>query len=162
MFLCILPRLSYSLHLYLVLIIMLGSLQNMSKITSNFTLAEMIFTRQPLPNSPSNLVIINLCWGCHQILQPLRNHIGVPITITSGYRSAEVNKAVGGVPSSQHLDGCAADCVVPSAVFNKAIDYITRNLPFDQLLIGKSFFHVSWRPFGILPPQDLGSPSSRI
>lgn len=134
---------------------MLGSLQIMSKITSNFTLAEMIFTRQPLPNTPSNLVIINLCWGCHQILQPLRNHIGVPVTITSGFRSAAVNKAVGGVPTSQHLDGCAADCVVSSDMFNKAIDYITRNLPFDQLLIGKSFFHVSWTPFGIPRRQRI-------
>ena len=69
--------------------------------------------------------------------------------------SAAVNKAVGGVPTSQHLEGCAADCVVPSDVFNKAIDYITRNLPFDQLLIGKSFFHVSWRPFGIPRRQRI-------
>ena len=127
----------------------------MCKITSNFTLAEMIFTRQPLPNSPSRLVVINLCWGCHKILQPLRDHIGMPTTITSGYRSSVVNKAVGGVSSSQHLDGCAADCVVPSAVFAKAIDYITRYLPFDQLLIGKSFFHVSWNPFGIPRRQRI-------
>ena len=127
----------------------------MCKITSNFTLAEMIFTRQPLPNSPSRLVVINLCWGCHKILQPLRDHIGMPITITSGYRSSEVNKAVGGVSSSQHLYGCAADCVVPSAVFAKAINYITRYLPFDQLLIGKSFFHVSWNPFGIPRRQRI-------
>ena len=127
----------------------------MCKITSNFTLAEMIFTRQPLPNSPSRSVVINLWWGCHKILQPLRDHIGMPITITSGYRSSDVNKAVGGVSSSQHLDGCAADCVVPSAVFTKAIDYITRYLPFDQLLIGKSFFHVSWNPFGIPRRQRI-------
>ena len=115
----------------------------------------MTYTKQPLPNAPCTMVIINLCWGVHQILQPLRNYLGVPITITSGYRSAEVNKAVGGVPSSQHLTGCAADCVVPSAVFSKAIDYITRNLPFDQLLIGKSFFHVSWTPFGIPRRQRI-------
>ena len=134
---------------------MYESLQSMLKITNNLSLAELTFTKQPLPNSPSTFVIINLCWGVHQVLQPLRNHLGVPITITSGYRSAEVNKAVGGVPSSQHLTGCAADCVVSSAVFNKAIDYITRNLPFDQLLIGKSFFHVSWTPFGIPRRQRI-------
>ena len=127
----------------------------MLKITNNFSLAELTFTKQPLPSAPCAFVIINLCWGVHQILQPLRNYIGVPITITSGYRSAAVNKAVGGVPTSQHLDGCAADCVVSSAVFNKAIDYITRNLPFDQLLIGKSFFHVSWTPFGIPRRQRI-------
>lgn len=134
---------------------MFVSLQSMLKITNNFSLAELTFTKQPLPNAPCTIVIINLCWGVHQILQPLRNYIGVPVTITSGYRSAEVNKAVGGVPSSQHLTGCAADCVVYSAVFNKAIDYITRNLPFDQLLIGKSFFHVSWTPFGIPRRQRI-------
>lgn len=77
----------------------------------------------------------------------MRDYARCPITITSGFRSPDVNMAVGGVSSSQHLDGCAADCVVPPSVMADVLDYITRNLPFDQLLIGKSFFHVSWSPF---------------
>ena len=119
----------------------------MLRITSNFTLAEMTRTRQPLPNNPNTQQIINICWGCHQILQPMRDYAKCPITITSAFRSPDVNKAVGGVSSSQHLDGCAADCVVPPSVMADVVDFITRNLPFDQLLIGKSFFHVSWSPF---------------
>ena len=116
----------------------------MSKISKNFSLAEMIRTSQPFGNRPDISATINICYGVHRILQPLRDHIKLPITVTSGYRSQAVNKAVGGVSTSQHLSGCAADCVVPDSVRNEAIDYITRFLPFDQLLIGKSFFHVSW------------------
>lgn len=116
----------------------------MSKISSNFSLAEMIRTSQPYGNRPDISATINICYGVHKILQPLRDHIQCPITITSGFRCQQVNKAVGGKSNSQHLTGCAADCVVPNSVRDKAVDYITRFLPFDQLLIGKSFFHVSW------------------
>lgn len=116
----------------------------MSKISSNFSLAEMIRTSQPLANRPDLAATINLCYGVHKILQPLRDHLRCAVTITSAYRSPAVNKAVGGKSNSQHLIGCAADCVVPDSFKSEAIDFITRNLPFDQLLIGKSFFHVSW------------------
>lgn len=116
----------------------------MSKISSNFSLAEMIRTSQPYGNRPDISATINICYGVHKILQPLRDHIKCPITITSGYRCPQVNKAVGGKSNSQHLSGCAADCVVPKSIKDDAIDYITRFLPFDQLLVGKSFFHVSW------------------
>ncbi len=116
----------------------------MSQISKNFSLAEMIRTSQPYGNRPDLTSTINLCYGVHRLLQPLRDYLGCPITITSAYRCSQVNKAVGGVSNSQHLTGNAADCVVPRDKFTKAVDYITENLPFDQLLIGKSFFHVSW------------------
>lgn len=140
----ILPRLFYLRHLYLVLIITYENLPNMSQISKNFSLAELIRTSQPYGNRPDLSAAINLCYGVHRVLQPLRDYLGCPITITSAYRCSQVNKAVGGVANSQHLTGNAADCVVPRDKFTKAVDFITENLPYDQLLIGKSFFHVSW------------------
>jgi hypothetical protein len=79
------------------------------------------------------------------VLQPLREIIKVPIIITSGFRSFDVNTAVGGKSNSQHLEGKAADFIVPSMnlvdVFNISLDH----LPFDQLIyeFGK-WIHVSW------------------
>ena len=63
--------------------------------------------------------------------EPLREHFGIPIIISSGYRCPALNRAVGGVPNSQHLIGEAADIVLPKLanVFYWLID----NVPFDQL-----------------------------
>ena len=82
------------------------------------------------------------------ILQPLRDYCGCPLICNSAYRSAEVNKAVGGVSSSQHLRGCAADIRIPA---NKKIEiwnFLTKCRYVDQALGGKSFVHISWTPFG--------------
>ena len=45
----------------------------------------------------------------HCVLDPLREHWGLPIRVTSGYRCPELNDEVGGVEDSYHMDGCAAD-----------------------------------------------------
>ena len=85
----------------------------MEQITNNFTLEE--FTRsetasrmgiQNVPGNREKLAIVNLC---AKLLQPLRDIYGKPIRINSGYRCPELNKAVGGVPNSQHVLGEAAD-----------------------------------------------------
>ena len=77
------------------------------KITKNFTLSE--FCGDILPQTS---VIINLTSLCLNCLQPLRDGLGKPVIITSGYRTPEHNKNVGGVPTSQHLYGQAADIKV--------------------------------------------------
>ena len=45
----------------------------------------------------------------HCVLDPIREHWGLPIRVTSGYRCPELNEEVGGVEDSYHMDGCAAD-----------------------------------------------------
>lgn len=81
------------------------------------------------------------------ILQPLRDFIGCPLICNSAFRSAEVNKAVGGVSSSQHLSGCAADIRIPDGKKKQVWDFLSKCKYVDQALGGHSFVHVSWTPF---------------
>ncbi|MCH5307251.1 MAG: hypothetical protein J1E37_04165 [Prevotella sp.] len=80
-------------------------------ISKDFTLEELTATSQtdgsghPLRNVPDQQAACNLCALVHHVLQPLRDAMGHPVKIASGYRSPALNKAVGGVASSQHLTG---------------------------------------------------------
>lgn len=72
-----------------------------------------------------------------------------PITITSGYRCQRLNKAVGGVPTSQHQSGCAADFVVGSAEENRRLFEKIKSsgsVPFDQLILEPKagWIHISY------------------
>ena len=87
---------------------------------------------------------------CDNVLEPLRRRFG-RILITSGYRSPKVNALVGGVPTSQHVRGEAADLFIPSnEVGERMFAYIQANLPFDQLIFernrksGTRWLHVSY------------------
>ena len=85
-----------------------------------------------------------------EVLQPLRDYIGLPVVISSGYRHPKLNVAVGGSPKSQHMKGEAADIYallagqrVPPEELARII--VALALPFDQLIIYPSFIHVSHR-----------------
>lgn len=117
------------------------------RLSPNWTIAEMVKTNCGLSNVPTLEQILNLHYGVIMILQPLRDFIGCPLICNSAFRSAEVNKAVGGISKSQHLSGCAADIRIP---VNKKIEiwnFLTKCKFVDQALGGKSFVHVSWNPF---------------
>lgn len=146
------------------------------KLTPHFTLEELTrsstATRLGINNTldPSNPkhqpIIENLRNLCTHVLEPLRtfaNSIvdgntsprggreGVPIHINSGYRCPALNKAVGGVPNSQHIAGQAADIHLPSKEVGKQWFAYISTLDFDQLLwetnaAGVSWIHVSWAP----------------
>ncbi len=81
------------------------------------------------------------------VLDPLRKAWGKPITVTSGYRCLELNKAVGGSRTSQHLKGEAADISTGNSLDNRRLFdlIITLGLPFDQLIDENNFawIHVS-------------------
>jgi hypothetical protein len=88
-----------------------------------------------------------------KVIQPLRDAWGEPLAINSGYRCPEVNKAVGGVPTSQHTKGEAAD-VCPfgrnghgdiEVVRQLAQKAVELDLPFDQMILYPSFVHFSHR-----------------
>ena len=69
------------------------------------------------------------------VLEPLRAHLGHAVRINSGYRSPKLNAAVGGVKTSDHTRGCAADIFVPDAKTGREwFAWMMDNLPFDQLI----------------------------
>jgi hypothetical protein len=108
-------------------------------ITKNLTLQELIHSNtakaKGIDNSPTNEHLRNLIEIANNIFQPLRDGIGKPIRISSGYRSEKLNKAVGGSKTSQHNKGQALDLVATTGFTNKDIfDYIKNNLEFDQMI----------------------------
>ena len=91
------------------------------KLSPNFTLEELTRTSYPrLQDVPTELQVMNMVYLCAAVLQPLRDAIGKPVQVTSGYRSARLNAHVGGVPNSYHLQGLAADIHVDSVLFEHA------------------------------------------
>ena len=79
-----------------------------------------------------------------KVLQPLRTAWGKPLVINSGYRCPELNREVGGVPTSQHIKGEAADvaCDDPYALARLVRDLA---LPYDQMILYPTFVHFSHR-----------------
>ena len=113
-------------------------------ITDNFTLEELCRTSKPYDNTPNESQVEALRALAENVLQPLRNLYGKPIIVNSGFRSAMVNKAVGGSPTSQHLRGEAADLNCENN--KKLYELILYNLEYDQLIneYDYSWIHVSF------------------
>ena len=104
-----------------------------------FTLAEMTRSdaaaRANIPNEPTEPELANLRALCSAILDPLREAIGGPIKVTSGYRGPALNSHIGCAKKSQHLDGRAADIQVSNkSILDLFKTVIRLRLPFDQLI----------------------------
>jgi hypothetical protein len=110
------------------------------QLSTNLSLAEVTRSetakRRGISNMPTPEHIENFKKLAINIFQPIREHFGKPIIISSGYRSAELNKAIGGSLSSQHSSGEAIDIDMDGTdITNKQIfDYIKNNLTFDQMI----------------------------
>lgn len=135
----------------------------MIKPSEHFTLAELTKTQQKLLNAPSWEQCINLCCLAHYILEPLRAQLGQPVIINSAFRSPAVNKAVGGVPNSQHITGRAADIRVNSEEHGMKMFKIVTSLKYaDQVLFehsGKTrWLHVSFS----YTPRKLFNPNYKV
>lgn len=121
------------------------------QLTKNFKLSE--FTRSAkatelnIDNTPSPSEVANLKLLCEKLLQPLRDLYGDNMNINSGYRSVELNSAVGGVDSSQHTKGMAADirCENP---FELLKTLKNSKLEFDQAILYPTFLHLSYNANG--------------
>jgi len=139
------------------------------RLSQNLMLSEVIRSetakRNGISNMPSAAHMENLKIIANEIFQPIRDHFGVPIHISSGYRSPELNKRVGGSTTSQHSSGEALDIDMDGSVHkvtNKMIfDFILNNLNFDQLIweFGTSnnpdWVHVSYKAKGTQRKQVL-------
>ena len=85
-----------------------------------------------------------------RVLQPLRDIVRRPLRINSGYRCPELNRAVGGVATSQHVKGEAADIAAEDP---HALAKVVRDTPeiwreVDQMILYPSFVHISHRMGG--------------
>ena len=132
----------------------------MMYLSKHFTLDELTKSataqRKGIDNTPNAEELENLQRLVDNILEPLRQHYGRAIIITSGFRCEKLNKLVGGSPTSQHRFGQAADIrsVSDRLADNKELfDMIKEmKLPFDQLIFeygndaGPDWVHVSFSP----------------
>lgn len=121
-------------------------------LSPHFTLEELTISqeaaRRGLDNRPTLEALQNLP-KLAQLLEAVRMHLGVPVIISSGYRSKAVNDAVGGAPSSQHLLGQAADFIAPG--FGSPVTVACHlqeqaSVDFDQLIQEGAWVHISWAP----------------
>lgn len=122
-------------------------------LTEHFSLKEMLLSgtaiRRGIDNTPTPEVVENLRLLCRNVLEPLRRRYG-RILITSGYRCPALNKAVGGVPHSQHMRGEAADIFIPNIELGeKYVVFLHDHTPYDQLILEpprgkKRWIHVSY------------------
>ena len=128
-------------------------------LSKNFTLAEMCASdtakAKGIRNEPGMQEVVNLTSLCNNVLQPLRNWWGREVKIGSGYRSAKLNDAVGGVKNSQHMCGQAADLCIDGDIEKglKWFEWIKTHCEFDQLIWehnakGSYWVHVSYRADG--------------
>lgn len=120
-----------------------------------FTIEELCHSdtanARGIDNTPTEEVKENLEALIENVLDPVREWYGKPIYVNSGYRCPELNKAVGGVNNSQHVNGQAADIDVFDEKENKKIfDYIVNYLNFDQCLWENNgaWIHVSYKREG--------------
>lgn len=131
------------------------------ELTRNFSLEEMLRSdtakRCGITNKPKaeeeTEVVENLKALCVEVLQPLRDFLGKPVVVSSGYRCRELNEKVGGVSNSQHLTGEAADIRVKDRhELIEIMRFIMDETVFDQLIREKSatgeWVHVSYKRNG--------------
>ena len=137
------------------------------QLSENLSLAEVMRSetakRKGVSNMPTPEHIENFKKLAENIFQPIRKHFGKPIHISSGYRSADLNKAIGGASSSQHCTGEAIDIDMDGTAITNAeiFNYIKNNLSFDQLIWefgtdkNPDWVHVSYESTGKQRKQIL-------
>ena len=135
-------------------------LNSNAKLSEHFTLGEMTASsHKEVYNIPSHEAIANLK-RLTKWLEVLRMRAGTPIRINSGYRSPQLNKRIGGVPTSNHLTGCAVD--IRTSGMEQAICYAAilikyskdSNQDFDELLIEKNRYGAVWVHFAVRPKDN--------
>jgi len=140
------------------------------KLSANFSMKEFVASntakRKGIDNNPSLEHAEAALELFKNIVQPIRDHFGTSIFLSSGYRSYELNKAIGGSQTSQHSKGEAVDIDMDDRKGPENEDvfhYIRENLPFDQLIweFGDSkrpdWVHVSYKKGGPQRGQILAA-----
>ena len=127
-------------------------------ITEHFSMKELTQSQTAIKNGIPNIpkdpqVVANLTLLCEKVLEPLREGMKCPIRISSGYRSPELNKLIGGAKASQHNIGEAVDIDLDEKNA-ELFSYIVNNLDFDQIIWefgddkNPDWVHVSYKAAG--------------
>jgi D-alanyl-D-alanine dipeptidase len=137
------------------------------QLSKHLALAEVTRSneakRKGISNEPTPEHLKNFQLLAEKVFEPIREHFAVPIKISSGYRSAALNKAIGGAASSQHCSGEAIDIDMDGTSITNAqiFNYIKDNLNFDQLIwefgtkANPDWVHVSYESTGKQRKQIL-------
>jgi hypothetical protein len=123
-------------------------------LQQSFRLSEFLRSdtavRLGLDNMPKAQELANIRNVLAPGMQRVRNCLGQPVLVTSGYRSPEVNAAIRGSRSSQHMQGLAADFICPGfGGVRQAVQYMMERsgeIRFDQLIWEGSWVHISFSP----------------
>ena len=109
------------------------------KLSENFSLSELTKSqtavRKGINNEPGTAEIENLIHLAEAVLQPVREHFGKPVMISSGYRSPALCEAIGSSSKSQHARGEAADFEIHGVDNKELATWISKNTDFDQLIL---------------------------
>ena len=109
------------------------------KLSEHFTLQEFVKSqtaeRMGIDNTPDSFAVAYMEKLCQEILEPVREHYGIPFSPSSGYRSPALCEAIGSSPKSQHAKGEAVDFEVPGVDNYELASWIEENLDFDQLIL---------------------------
>jgi len=137
------------------------------QLSKHLSLAEVTRSesakRNGISNEPTAEHLENFKKLAEKVFEPIREHFNAPIHISSGYRSAALNKKIGGASSSQHCSGEAIDIDMDgTAIANKQVfDFIKQHLEFDQLIwefgttSNPDWVHVSYESTGKQRKQVL-------
>ena len=117
------------------------------QLTPHFSLAELTVTNQKIDNTPSK-EIVEVLRTTAFYMERVRELLGnVAITVNSGYRSPDVNRAVGGTSNSSHTHGYAVDFTAYGHTPLTISNILSKsNLKFDQLIYEKTWVHISFDP----------------
>lgn len=124
----------------------------MEKLSKHFNIKEFEHSNTALRLGIKNQMSLNqieiVRALCENVLEKVRDHYDSPLIITSGYRSPQLNRKIGGASNSSHMilkTSAAADFYVLGHSNKEVFDWIRKNLEFDQCLLEfGQWVHVSW------------------
>lgn len=120
----------------------------MENISEHISYKESITTNVKFANTPNEEELKRMKLVALLCFEPMRKWYGKPLKVNSFFRSKEVNKAVGGASTSQHLFGEAIDLTTGNKEDNKKLfEWAKKNLTYDQIILENNgvWIHISYR-----------------
>lgn len=133
------------------------------QLTQDFSLPEFTYSqyaeRHGINNTPSDYELANIINITAPRAQKIRDLLGKPMLITSGYRCYSLNRAVGGSATSDHMSGLAIDFIAPKFGTPKEIAQFLQkhveNLGVNQLIFEGTWVHVGFAGVGQKPKSEI-------